>query len=149
MIPVTQSDGRSIFMKNESLIRALTYLPIGIALSDNPDDYFDPEQLEDAEEQFDKTPHKYVGDTIQKISEILSKRPPKKREEGKEYVVEDELKFFFEDLHYKLLEKKRFYLRSLHFRLPDVYSPTYSLKKLNEKFRRDIEKVREREIFNL
>ena len=143
MIPVTLSDGRSIFFKNEKLLNALCYLPNGVVLP-KLSEYVcevDPEQVDVAEEQSHHTPYDYVRSTIEKLNELLESRPPKNVTKGKELNQEEDLKFFFEDLHYKLVEKKRFFLRGVLFKLPDVYSPHYIKRDYNTYIVEKIEKV--------
>ncbi len=143
MIPVTLSDGRSIFFKNEKLLSALCYLPNGVVLPKLSKYVYevDPEQYDVAEEQSHHTPYEYVRSTIEKLNDLLESRPPKNVTKGKELNQEEELKFFFEDLHYKLAEKKRFFLRGLLFKLPDVYSPHYIKRDYNTYIVEKIEKV--------
>ena len=143
MIPVTLSDGRSIFFKNEKLLNALCYLPNGVVLPKLSKYVYevDPEQYDVAEEQSQHTPYEYVKSTVEKLNDLLESRPPKNVTKGKEPNQEEDLTFFFEDLHYKLVEKKRFFLRGVLFKLPDVYSPHYIKRDYNTYIVEKIEKV--------
>jgi len=143
MIPVTLSDGRSIFFKNEKLLNALCYLPNGVVLPKLSKYVYevDPEQVDVAEEQSHHTPYEYVRSTVEKLNELVESRPPKNVTKGKELNQEEELTFFFEDLHYKLVEKKRFFLRGVLFKLPDVYSPHYIKRDYNTYIVEKFEKV--------
>jgi len=144
MSPPCRADARSIFFKDEQLQAALTLLPYGVILPKS-EIYeifpLDGHQREECEEHALKTPHQFVGDTIDKLTEILERRVKKKLPKKEDSVLEDEFKYFFEDLHFKLIEKKRFFLKGIWHKLPNIYNVNYSLNNLSAFFKKDIEKV--------
>ena len=141
--PVKLRDGRSIFFNNEKIIRALASLPTGVVLP-NLEKYkfqLDPEQKDDVAEQAKKTAYDYVGDATATVDSLLEERPPKMPVSTKDMNDLNVLKRFFEDLHYRLLERKRFVLRGLRVQLPEVYNTTFSMDYYNSWVVKEIEQV--------
>jgi hypothetical protein len=101
----------------------------------------DPEQKDDVAEQAKKTAYDYVGDATATVDSLLEERPPKMPVSTKDMNDLNVLRRFFEDLHYRLLERKRFVLRGLRIQLPDVYNTTFSMDYYNSWVVKEIEQV--------
>jgi hypothetical protein len=143
MVPVTCRDGKSIFFDDPKCIELLVALPKGIVLPDGNKDQsiWCPCQLSDADKYKDKTIHECVKNTIEALSSVIEERESSK--ETADLREEDavQVKKFFSALHTAILDKKRYHLRSLLFKLPELYTTGFSMATFAEQFKFEIDQV--------
>ena len=148
---VTIKDSTHSFAINDRFKVALCTMPYGIVLPSSSHTHlterWNSHLLRQLAGYENRSIFEYVSDSLKTVTDTLA--VPPKHNLATDYKSKVNIKRFFDNAHYKLLEQKKHHLKQISYWLPVICEVGYSPRLLAENFQKDVQEVGFSDFYNI